>query len=133
MKVSELQINQRIYPLDAVKVQKPKPVQVDGDNKKVKSFAEVLKQNLEPGQDVKFSAHALKRIEERQLNMGEQTLDRLIDGISRLNEKGSKNSVIFLDETAFIVSVQNRTIVTALDKANNSQNIFTNIDSAAIV
>ncbi len=133
MKVSELQINQRIYPLDPVKAQKPKPAQVVGDTKKAKPFAEVLKQNLGPLQDVKFSAHALKRIEERQLSLGGPALERLKDGISRLNEKGSKNSVIFLDETAFIVSVQNRTVVTALDKANESQNIFTNIDSAAIV
>jgi len=133
MKVSELQINQRIYPLDPVKPQTQKTVRdVKGDNE-TKPFAEVLKQKLTPQQDVRFSAHALKRIEERQLNLGGPVLDRLNDGISQLNEKGSKNSVIFLDETAFIVSVQNRTVVTALDKAADSQNIFTNIDSAAVV
>jgi len=133
MKVSELQINQRIYPLDPVKTHTPKAVQDGGKSIEAKPFAEVLKQKLTPQQDVKFSAHALKRIEERQLNLGGPVLDRLNDGISRLNEKGSKNSVIFLDETAFIVSVQNRTVVTALDKAADSQNIFTNIDSAAVV
>lgn len=132
MKVAELQFNQRIYPLDPLKGQKPKTVQSGDEEKKAKPFAEVLKSNLQPADKVRFSAHALKRIEERQLPFGEQTLDRLNDGISRLSAKGSKNSVIFLDETAFVVSVQNRTVVTALEKSS-TQNIFTNIDSVAIV
>lgn len=132
MKVAELQYNQRIYPLDPLKGQKPKAVSSGDDGSKAKSFAEVLKSNLQPADKVRFSAHAIKRIEERQLPLGEQTLNRLNDGISQLNARGSKNSVIFLDETAFVVSVQNRTVVTALDKSG-TQNIFTNIDSVAVV
>ena len=132
MKVAELQYNQRIYPLDPLKGKKPKAVPSGDDANKVKSFAEVLKSNLQPADKVRFSAHAIKRIEERQLPLGEQSLDRLNEGISQLQAKGSRNSVIFLDETAFVVSVQNRTVVTALDK-NGTQNIFTNIDSVAVV
>ena len=132
MKVAELQFNQRIYPLDPLKSQKLKAAQTGEQTEKAKAFSEVLKKNLQQTDKVRFSAHALKRIEERQLPLGEQTLDRLNNALSQLRQKGSKNSVVFLDETAFVVSVQNSTVVTALEN-NNTQNIFTNIDSVAIV
>lgn len=133
MKVSELQINSRVFPL-----QQPKPVKpgVDGVQKvqgQGSSFGKVLEATLEQNQELRFSAHALRRLEERQVDISGGNLERLNEGVRQLNAKGSTNSVILMDETAFVVSVKNRTVVTAVDKTQSTNNVFTNIDSLAIV
>jgi len=74
----------------------------------------------------------MRRLEERQVALNEDTLHRLDSGLRQLDEKGSRNSVIFLDDTAFVVSVKNKTVVTAVQKEQQG-NVFTNIDSVAIV
>ena len=38
-----------------------------------------------------------------------------------------------MDDSAFIMSVKNKTIVTAMDKSTLKENLFTNIDSTIIV
>ncbi|HGY55128.1 MAG TPA: flagellar protein, partial [Caldithrix abyssi] len=60
-------------------------------------------------------------------------LHRLNEGVRQLNARGSQNSVILLDNTAYVVSVRNKTVVTAVNNAAENNNIFTNIDSMAIV
>ena len=48
-------------------------------------------------------------------------------------QKGSQDSLILMNDTALVVSVKNRTVVTAMDGASMKDNVFTNIDSAVIV
>jgi flagellar operon protein len=57
---------------------------------------------------------------------------RLDDGLQRAAGKGSRESVIFVDGTAFVVSVPNRTVITAVSPEHMRQHVFTNIDSAVI-
>jgi flagellar operon protein len=57
---------------------------------------------------------------------------RLDAGVQRAASKGARDSVIFVDSTAFVVSVQNRTVVTAVDREHMREHVFTNIDSAVI-
>ena len=93
-------------------------------------FADVLR--TQPGQPVRFSAHALQRIERRGIDFGPATLGRLNDGVDRAAGKGARASVVFVDQTAFVVSVPNRTVITAVDREHMKQQVFTNIDSAVI-
>lgn len=81
---------------------------------------------------LKFSGHALQRIERRGIDMGAPTLVRLEAGVSRAAGKGSRESVVFVDGTAFVVSVRNRTVITAVDPESMRDHVFTNIDSAVI-
>jgi flagellar operon protein len=83
-------------------------------------------------QGVEFSRHALQRLERRGIEIGEQTLARLEDGVDRAAGKGSRESVVFVDGTAFVVSVSNRTVITAVDPEHMREHVFTNIDSAVI-
>ncbi|HST40070.1 MAG TPA: TIGR02530 family flagellar biosynthesis protein [Conexibacter sp.] len=95
------------------------------------SFGEVLRSTAQtPG--VEFSRHALQRLERRGIELGEQTLARLTDGVDRAAGKGSRESVVFVDGTAFVVSVRNRTVITAVDPEHMREHVFTNIDSAVI-
>jgi flagellar operon protein len=94
------------------------------------AFADVLR--TQPGQPVRFSAHALQRAERRGIDLSPATLRRLNDGVDRAAGKGARASVVFVDQTAFVVSVPNRTVITAVDREHMKQQVFTNIDSAVI-
>ena len=93
------------------------------------SFAEVLRTQQLP---VKFSSHALQRVERRGIDVGPETLGRLTEGLERAAGKGSRASVVLVDSTAFVVSVPNRTVITAVDREHMKEQVFTNIDSAVI-
>jgi flagellar operon protein len=93
------------------------------------SFAEVLsKQTSAPT----FSRHALQRLQQRGITLDQSTLGRLTDGVSRAAGKGSRDSVVFVDNTAYVVSVANNTVITAVGSEHMRQQVFTNIDSAVI-
>jgi len=132
MRVSDLQMNTFIKPLEPVKttVYKPGSVGKGGNGKK---FNEILQGKLNSNRGVNFSAHAQNRIEQRNLNVTTDDISRLDNGFQKLEDKGSRNSLVLVDDTAYIVSVKNRTVVTALDKTEAVNNVYTNIDSVAIV
>ena len=94
------------------------------------SFANVLA--TKQPQAVRFSSHALQRVERRGIDVGPATLGRLNEGLDRAAGKGARASVVFVDATAFVVSVPNRTVITAVDRDHMKQQVFTNIDSAVI-
>ena len=81
---------------------------------------------------VQFSGHALQRIERRGIDVSPQTLVRLQEGVARAAGKGARESVVLVDGTAFVVSVKNKTVITAVDPAHMRDHVFTNIDSAVI-
>ncbi|MEA2267655.1 MAG: hypothetical protein QOC64_265 [Solirubrobacteraceae bacterium] len=92
------------------------------------SFADVMRVQ----QPVRFSSHALQRAQRRGIDLGPVTLARLSDGVERAAGKGARASVVFVDQTAFVVAVPNRTVITAVDREHMKQQVFTNIDSAVI-
>ena len=94
------------------------------------SFASVL--GATQSQPVTFSSHALQRVERRGIDVSPATLGRLNDGVDRAAGKGARASVVFVDATAFVVSIPNRTVITAVDRDHMKQQVFTNIDSAVI-
>jgi flagellar operon protein len=95
------------------------------------AFAEVLKEasGREP---LHFSRHALERVQRRGIELDPSTLSRLNEGVGRAAGKGSRDSVVLVDGTAFVVSVGNRTVVTAVGAQHMREHVFTNIDSAVI-
>jgi flagellar operon protein len=95
------------------------------------SFADLLAQNV-GGNAPTFSKHALDRLARRGVDVNTQTIGRLTDGIQRAAEKGARNSVVFVDGTAFVASVQNNTVITAVTPEAMKSHVFTNIDSAVI-
>jgi flagellar operon protein len=82
--------------------------------------------------DLKFSGHALERLRRRGIDLSPDRLQRLEQGVERLAAKGARDSVVLVDDTAFVVSVRNRTVITAVLSERMRDHVFTNIDSAAI-
>jgi flagellar operon protein len=101
------------------------------------SFAEVLQQTSSApesagAQPLRFSRHALERVQRRGIDLTPATLNRLHDGVGRAAGKGSRDSVVLVDGTAFVVAVGSRTVVTAVGAEHMREHVFTNIDSAVI-
>jgi flagellar operon protein len=95
------------------------------------AFADVLKDTAGTT-PVTFSKHAVQRLERRGLDVDATTMRRLQDGVDRAAGKGARDAVVLVDDTAFVVSVTNRTVVTAVGKDQMKDHVFTNIDSAVI-
>ena len=93
------------------------------------AFQEALQQ---AGQGIQLSRHAQKRIERRDLDLDPARMDRLNSAIDRAAAKGSRNSVVMLDDLAVVVDVRDRTVVTALNASAGKEKVFTNIDSVVI-
>jgi flagellar operon protein len=83
-------------------------------------------------QPLRFSKHALERVQRRGISLDPTTLGRLQEGVGRVAGKGSRDSLVLVDGTAFVVSVPNRTVVTAVGAEHMREHVFTNIDSTVI-
>jgi len=82
--------------------------------------------------DLKFSNHALERLSRRGVNLNDQTVSRLDNAIAAAGKKGADQSLVLLDEMAFVVSIKNKTVITAMETNQMKEGVFTQIDSAVI-
>ena len=90
------------------------------------TFDSIFKEELEK---VKFSNHAIKRLESRNIQLSDEDLTKIQSAVDKAESKGSKDSLVMMNKTAFIVNIPNRTVVTAIEVANSNESVFTNIDS----
>lgn len=93
-------------------------------------FADILSGETKK---VSFSQHAIQRMESRNISLSDADLQKLDDTVARMAQKGARESLIYMNDLALVVSVANRKVITAMDGASAKENIFTNIDSAAII
>ena len=96
------------------------------------SFGDVL-DRIKSNESVKFSKHAMERLNSRQIEISDQDLSRLTSGIARAKSKGVRDALIMMDNKVFVASVQNKTIITAAVDDQLKDSVFTNIDGAVIV
>ncbi len=97
------------------------------------SFQDILKNKTVADADLKFSKHASIRLEQRGIQLTKGQMERLLDATAKAGQKGIKDSLVIVDELAFIVNVPNHTVVTAMESAEAITNVFTNIDGAVIM
>lgn len=105
----------------------PKAVSVRENGK---TFEEVFKEKSE---GLRFSKHAGERLAVRNINLTDSQIQRLEEGTQKASKKGIKESLMIMDNMAFIVNVTNSTVITAMDQSEQKENIFTNIDGAVII
>jgi flagellar operon protein len=96
-------------------------------------FAKVLDEKLNPGQPVRLSQHALERLKSRGITLSDTDMKKLAGAVDSVAQKGGKDSLIMMGDAALVVSVKNRTVVTAMDRQAMQGNVFTNIDSAVVL
>ncbi|MCL1843929.1 MAG: flagellar protein [Defluviitaleaceae bacterium] len=93
------------------------------------NFRDILGSRLET--PVQFSKHAALRLNDRNINLSGEQINRVADGIGKANEKGIRDSLVIVDDVALVVNVKSRTVITAISQTQ--ENIFSNIDGAVIV
>ena len=97
------------------------------------TFREILENKSKAGDSLKFSKHAALRLSDRGIELSDDQLSRLENGTDKARRKGIRDSLVIVDDLAFIVNVPNSTVVTAIDSAQADENVFTNINGAVIV
>ncbi|NMA04723.1 MAG: flagellar protein [Clostridiales bacterium] len=93
-------------------------------------FGKVLKKEIQKSQNIKFSKHALERLEQRKIQLTTNEVDKIDNAINKAAEKGIKETLIIMNNKAFIASVPNRTVITAAADNQLKESVFTNIDGA---
>lgn len=111
----------------------PRPEPKKANAKTSGSFHQVLQEKIAAKSSLQFSKHAMERLRDRNLELTPDKLARVEQGVQEAARKGCRESLVLLDEMALIVSIKNKTVVTALDGQSMKNNLFTNIDSAIIV
>lgn len=100
--------------------------------KPTRDFREVL-ENIQNKEDIRFSKHAMERLNSRNLNLNNEEMNKLKTAFKKAEIKGVKDALILMDDKAFIANIKNKVIVTTVTKEQLKDNIFTNIDGAVIV
>jgi flagellar operon protein len=106
-------------------------IQKTSDNKLSKSFDEILSEKVNKSEGFKISNHAAERME--NVKFDPKDMDKINEAINKARDKGSKNSLIVYKDVAMVTSIENRTVITAVEGSRAKDNIFTNIDSVILL
>lgn len=94
-------------------------------------FSEILKSKQSETSELKFSKHANERLASRNIDLTDEQMARLESGAKKASEKGINESLVMVDNLAFIVNIKNNTVITAVNDGEDK--VFTNIDGAVIM
>ncbi len=115
----------------------PKTAKKESNREGTLSFEEILKSKQEGTEpktaELKFSKHADSRLAERNISLSENQMQRLYDGTEKAKAKGIKESLVMVDDYAFIVNIKNNIVVTAMNREESNDTVITNIDGAVII
>lgn len=97
------------------------------------NFQSIFNQQLEQARELKFSKHANERLMSRDIQLNSEQMTRLTKGVESARMKGVKESLMLMDNLALVVNIENSTVITALDKNDSKEHVFTNIDGAVLL
>lgn len=140
--LKKIQTLDQLVPQQPAKVKQPDLGTGPSFKETLGNVGGIQPQNMIPGnpqglakaaEGVKFSNHAIERMRTRGISYSPEDISKLSDAISRAAAKGSKDSLVLMNDSALIVSVKNNTVVTVMDKNALKENVFTNIDSTVVI
>jgi flagellar operon protein len=97
----------------------------------IKGFGDILKERINKDTGFTISKHAAERME--NVSMSPLDMNKINAAIDKAKDKGSKNCLIVYKDMAMITSVDNRTVITAVESSRARDNVFTNIDSVILL
>lgn len=98
-----------------------------------KDFRQIFEKIQNKDEEIKFSKHATERLNSRNMNLSLDDMNRLKSAFHKAESKGVKDALILMDDKAFIANINNKIIITTVNKEQLKDNIFTNIDGAVII
>lgn len=123
-------INGKAYPVGNFEIPNSKKIE-NNNSKNEKSFESILNEIVSKQEDYTVSKHAAERL--NSLNFTVEDMQAIGRGFEMAENKGSKNSLMLYKDVALIASIENKTLITAVDKERSKDNIYTNIDSVVIL
>lgn len=96
-------------------------------------FDSILQKELFNKTELKFSKHALERLESRNIKLSKEDISKINEAVNKAAAKGVKEALIIMGETALVTSIKNKTVITAATEETLKNNVFTNIDGAVII
>lgn len=125
------------YVLNQTKInnQTKKILDTNINTRKSTSFEEILSKvnNENKTENVKFSKHALSRLDQRNIVLSENEIKDIDTAVKKAETKGIKDALIIMGDKTFVANIKNKTIVTASTNEKLKDNVFTNIDGAVII
>lgn len=116
-------------------IKRVEPLRQNSKNQQVsREFQTIIQEALSQTTDdkeLKISNHAQKRLDQRGFSLEGEDMSNLSQAMDELDDKGSKNSLLFYKDMALIASIDNRTIITALNQ--NELDTVMNIDSTKFI
>lgn len=97
------------------------------------NFGCIFDSELKKVKEVKISRHAMERLKSRNIELNSEDLEKITNAIDKAEAKGANESLLLYKDIAFIASIRNKTIITAVDSESTKDNVFTNIDSAVMI
>ena len=98
-----------------------------------KNFGDILKKIQSNNDEIKFSKHAVERMDDRNIKLNSNEVEKLQTAFRKAEEKGVKEALIVIGDKSFTASVKNKTVVTTMTSDQIKENVFTNIDGAVIL
>jgi flagellar operon protein len=96
-------------------------------------FSSFLQDAIVAKDKLTISKHAQYRLEQRNIEISSEKWNQIGAKLEEARQKGVKESLVILDNAALIVSAQNKTVITAMDRNEAASQIFTNINGAIIL
>ena len=96
------------------------------------SFLQHLTKAVQPA-ELKISKHASERLTERNIHISDTEWTHITEKVNEAKMKGIKDSLVLLDQAALIVSAKNSTVITAMDRMEAKDQLFTNIDGTIVL
>lgn len=103
------------------------------ENAEKDSFKSMLTEMIRKNSEVNFSKHAVKRAIDHNIELTDENLSRLNEGVKMASDKNLEEPLILVGNTAFLVNIPNNTVITAVDSSDMKGNVFTNIDGTVII
>lgn len=97
----------------------------------LRSFKDLLNEQVNKTEGFTISNHAAERME--NVNFDTKDMNKINEAINKAKDKGSKNSLIVYKDVAMVTSIENRTVITAVEGSRAKDNVFTNIDSVILL
>ncbi|HID15986.1 MAG TPA: flagellar protein [Candidatus Atribacteria bacterium] len=98
-----------------------------------KDFSKILNEKIQQEGSIKFSSHAMERIKKRNIIITQKDMKNIEKAVEQAEKKGVNEALFVGSKFSLIISVKNKTVITAIDEKSMKNNIFTNIDSAVIL
>lgn len=131
--VDKLLPGQPVQPGAPVKPKTPDTAVRPDTGQPAVDFRQLLDETLRTTGGVKFSAHAVRRLESRGISLDQTDVTAIESAVDRAAAKGGRDSLMLAADYAMVVNIPSRTVVTAFDQEQLRENVVTNIDSAVFV